>query len=79
MTLEEEVAMLRAENLVLRQQVTSLLEHGAALQAQLATTHAELAAAQARIAELEDRPKGPPAFGKANMPKRAQAPPQAQA
>jgi hypothetical protein len=55
MTLDEEIARLRAENQALTEQV-----------AQLVT---QLTAAQQRIAELEQRRPDPPAFVKANRPK----------
>ena len=58
-----EVAALQAENQALRQEVATLREQNTALQAQLD-------AALARIAELENRPKDPPALGKPNTPKR---------
>lgn len=54
-------AALQAENHTLRQEVAALREQNAALQTQLA-------AALARIAELENRPKDPPAFVKPNTP-----------
>src|SRR5919202_1605659 len=58
-----EVAALQAENQALRQAVATLRAQNTALQAQLN-------AALARIAELENRPSEPPAFVKANSPKR---------
>lgn len=58
MTLEKEVAQLRAENHMLRQQ--------------LATLQDQLAAAQQRIAELEQRTA--PSFVKAKTPKRERKP-----
>src|SRR6266567_3339919 len=54
MTLEQEVARLRAENAELRALVAQLQE--------------QLAAALARIAELEQQPPDPPAFVKPNRP-----------
>jgi len=60
MTPAEHIAALEAENATLRQQVTDLQAH--------------LAAALARIAELENRPKDPPAFVKPNAPKRDRKP-----
>ena len=62
-----EVAALQAENQALRQEVAALREQNTALQAQLD-------AALARIAELENRPKEPPAFVKPNTPKRERKP-----
>ncbi len=59
MTLEEEVAQLRAENQRLRQQ--------------LATLQDQLATAQQRIAELEQQ-RAAPAFVKAKTPKRERKP-----
>ncbi len=59
MTLAEEVAQLRAENQLLRQQ--------------LATLQDQLAAAQQRIAELEQQ-RPPPPFAKAKTPKRERKP-----
>ncbi len=56
-----EQAQLRVENEALRAQLQTLLERVALLEAALAT-------AQARIAELEERPPDPPAFVKANKP-----------
>lgn len=58
-----DAAALQAENDTLRQEVATLRQQNTALQAQLD-------AALARIAELENRPKDPPAFVKANTPKR---------
>src|SRR5688500_10674722 len=52
----DELSDLRAENAALREQVTAL--------------QAQLKAALDRIAELENRPNDPPAFVKANTPKR---------
>ena len=58
--LEDQLAAVQAENDALRQQVLSLQE--------------QLAAALARIAELENRPKDPPAFVKPNRPTRERTP-----
>lgn len=58
MTLEDEVERLRAENTDLRAQVADLEQH--------------LAAALARIAELEQQHRDPPAFAKPNTPKRTE-------
>ncbi len=60
MTPVDRLAALQAENDALRQQVVSLQE--------------QLAAALARIAELENRPKDPPAFVKPNTPPRDRPP-----
>jgi len=68
MTTVDQLSILQAENIALREQVTALLAHQTSLQAQLE-------AALAHIAELEDRPKEPPAFVKANAPKREPKPP----
>ena len=62
-----DAAALQAENQALRQEVASLREQNATLQAQLA-------AALTRIAELENRPKDPPPFVKADTPKRERKP-----
>ena len=59
MTLDDEVIQLRAEH----------AEYGA-LVAQL---QEQLAAALARVAELEQQRRDPPAFIKPNAPKRAEA------
>lgn len=55
MVVEEEVALLRAENGELRGQLAAALEHNAEL--------------EQRIAELEQRQGGPPSFVKQNRPK----------
>src|SRR3954453_16301767 len=60
MTPAEHIAALEAENATLRQQVTDLQAH--------------LTAALAHIAELENRPKDPPAFVNPNTPKREHKP-----
>jgi len=60
MMIEDQIAAVQAENDALRQQVRRLQE--------------QLAAALARIAELENRPKDPPAFVKPNRPKRERTP-----
>jgi transposase len=61
MTLDEEVTRLRAENAELQTQVAQLQEH--------------LAAALARITELEQQRRDPPAFVKPNKPPHADPPP----
>lgn len=60
MTSAEQMTALQAENESLRQEVALLRD--------------QLAAALARIAELEKRPKEPPAFVKPNAPKRERKP-----
>jgi len=62
-----EQAALQAENQALRQEVARLRQQNAVL-------HAQLTDALARIAELETRPPDPPAFVKANTPRRAHQP-----
>ena len=61
------IAVLRTENAALQQEVATLREQNATLQAQLT-------AALDRIAELEHRPKDPPAFVKPQTPKREHKP-----
>src|SRR5690349_8767823 len=56
MTMADELSQLRTENASLRDQLSAL--------------QTQLAAALARIEELENRPKDPPAFVKATTPKR---------
>lgn len=63
----EHSAAVQTENAALREQV-------AALHAQLAVLQEQLTAALARIAELEHRPKDPPAFVKPNTPTRDRPP-----
>jgi hypothetical protein len=58
MTAEEELALLRAENQALKQQLAQVLE--------------QLASAQQRIAQLEQHQADPPAFVKPNRPKRSE-------
>jgi transposase len=60
MTPDEQIAALQAENAALRQELDLLRE--------------QLAAALARIDELHNRPKDPPAFVKPNTPKRQPKP-----
>ncbi len=55
MTVEEELAQLRAENQELRRQLEALLQRNAEL--------------EQRVAELEQRKGGPPSFVKQNRPK----------
>ena len=69
-----DVAALQAENAALRQEVAALREQNVTLQEQNATLQAQLTAALERIAELEHRPKDPPAFAKPNTPKRERKP-----
>ena len=66
MTLEEEVALLRAENQALKAQLAQAV-------AQIQTLQTHLAAAQDRIAALEQQ-RPPPPFAKAKTPKRARKP-----
>jgi transposase len=63
----QDAPALQAENDALRHEVATLREQVAQLQAQLAAAHA-------RIAELENQPPAPPAFVKAQTPKRARKP-----
>jgi transposase len=67
MSVGQDVLALQAENEALRHEVATLREQIAQLQAQLAAAHA-------RIAELEQQPPTPPAFVKANRPKRERKP-----
>ncbi len=62
-----DTAAIQAENDALRHEVAILRAQNAALQAQLT-------AARARIAALANQPKQPPAFSKANTPKRERKP-----
>ncbi len=66
MTLEEEVARLRAENQALKEQLAQAV-------AQIQTLQAQLAAAQERSAALEQQ-RPPPSFAKAKVPKRERKP-----
>ncbi len=67
MTLEEEVARLRAENQALSAPLTPALE-------QIQTLQRDLAAAQQRIADLEQQHRPPLPFAKAKTPKRERMP-----